>query len=422
MLDSLIAEALANNKNVKIATANIEQAAGILVQTRAPLFPQVGYSGNAARQRASESNATPLPSTLSNPQTALSLFAGATWEIDLWGRIRRLSEAARANLLATEEARRGVILSLVAGVADNYLQLRGLDEQLSIARRTLVTYGESVRLFELQFKYGQISKMTVEQARTQYETAAAAIPQIEVQIAQTENALSHPPRAKSGADRPRQVHLRDCASRHSRRDPFPVAGTAAGYRPERAEPDRRQRTDRSGQGPLFPDHLTHRQLWPGKRRAFQSFQGAGPDVELCGVDHRTDFHRRGDFRSGSTGRGGPPGRAPVVRVLDTERVRRRRKLAGRSRQDRGADSRPRNDLSRRPGNTPGLRNSSTTAAIRPISRSSRPRNSCSPPSSTTQRSRASLFTSFVNIYKALGGGWVADTPVMNEASSPSRRR
>jgi len=81
VLDSLIAEALENNKNVKIATANIEYAAGILVQTRAPLFPQVGYGGNAARQRASESNATPLPPTLSNPQTALSLFAGATWEI-----------------------------------------------------------------------------------------------------------------------------------------------------------------------------------------------------------------------------------------------------------------------------------------------------------------------------------------------------
>ena len=190
VLDSLIAEALENNKNVKIATSNVESAAGILVQTRAPLFPQAGFGGNAARQRASENNATPLPPTLSNPQTALSLFAGATWEIDLWGRIRRLSEAARANLLASEEARRGVILSLVAGVADNYLQLRGLDEQLSIARRTLDTYGESVRLFELKFKYGQISRMTLEQARTQYETAASAIPQIEVQIAQTENALS----------------------------------------------------------------------------------------------------------------------------------------------------------------------------------------------------------------------------------------
>jgi len=190
VLDALIADALANNKDVRIATANIEQAAGILTQTRASLFPQVGYTGDAARQRASEKNATPLPSGLSNPQTALSLFAGASWEIDLWGRIRRLSEAARANLLASEEARRGVILSLVAAVADNYLQLRGLDEQLSIARRTLAVYGESVKLFELKHKHGQVSRMNVEQARTQYESAASAIPQIEAQITRTENALS----------------------------------------------------------------------------------------------------------------------------------------------------------------------------------------------------------------------------------------
>lgn len=190
VLDTLVLDALADNKDVKIATSNIEQAAGVVAQTRGALFPQVVYDGSAARQRGSERNATPIPPGVSNPQTALSLLGGATWEIDLWGRIRRLSEAARADLLASEEARRGVILSLVAAVADNYMQLRGLDEQLSIARRTLATYGESVRLFELQFQYGQVSMMNVEQARTQYESAAAAIPQIEADIARTEHALS----------------------------------------------------------------------------------------------------------------------------------------------------------------------------------------------------------------------------------------
>ena len=83
-----------------------------------------------------------------------------------------------------------MILSLVASVASNYIQILGLDEQLLISKRSLATYAESVRLFELQFKYGQVSQMNVEQARTQYETAAAAIPQIESQIVQTENALS----------------------------------------------------------------------------------------------------------------------------------------------------------------------------------------------------------------------------------------
>lgn len=190
MLDALIERALAGNKSVAIAAANIEQAAGVMTQVRSELFPQISYGASATRQRLSEKNATPLSSGIPNPQEAFQLFAGASWEIDLWGRVRRLSEAARAELLATVEARRGVIISLVASVADNYFLLRGLDEQLVIARRNLASYQESVKLFELQFKYGQVSMMNVQQARTQYETAAATIPQIENQIVQTENAIS----------------------------------------------------------------------------------------------------------------------------------------------------------------------------------------------------------------------------------------
>jgi len=190
VLGALIDEALANNRNIKIAAANIERAAGVLVQARSPLFPQIGYGGSAARDRASEAGSIPVPSILPNPQTSYQVLASVSWEIDLWGRIRRLSESAQAELFATEEAWHGVILSLVASVASNYIQLLNLDEQLIVSKRTLATYAESVKLFELRFKYGQVSKMTVEQARSQYETAAAAIPQIESQIAQTENALS----------------------------------------------------------------------------------------------------------------------------------------------------------------------------------------------------------------------------------------
>jgi multidrug efflux system outer membrane protein len=189
VLDALIVEALTNNRNVKIAVANIEQAAAVLTQARSPLYPQVGYGGSAARDRASEAGSVPVPSIIPNPQTSYQVLASASWEIDLWGRIRRLSESAQAEMLATEEAWHGVILSLVASVASDYIQLLGLDEQLLVSKRTLATYAESLRLFELRFKYGQVSKMTVEQARSQYETAAVGIPQIESQIAQTENAL-----------------------------------------------------------------------------------------------------------------------------------------------------------------------------------------------------------------------------------------
>jgi multidrug efflux system outer membrane protein len=190
LLDALIDEALSYNKDIQVATANIEKAAGTLMQTRSSLFPQFNYNGGATRQRGSEAGASAVPQTYPNPQTTLQAQAGASWEIDLWGRIQRLTESAQASLLATEEARRGVILSLVASVATNYIQLLGLDMQLEIAKRTLDTYAESVKLFELQFAYGQVSQMTIEQARTQYETAAGKIPQIESQIAQTENALS----------------------------------------------------------------------------------------------------------------------------------------------------------------------------------------------------------------------------------------
>ena len=190
VLDQLIDAALANNLNVKVAAANVEQAAGVFTQTRSGLFPQVGYGGTGERARTTEAGATRLPDIVPNPQTAYQALLTASWEIDLWGRIRRLSESARANLLATDEARRGVILTLVSSVATNYLTLRGLDEQLVIANRTLGTYAESVRLYQLQFKYGQTSQMTVSQSQSQYESAAVQIPQIESQIAQTENALS----------------------------------------------------------------------------------------------------------------------------------------------------------------------------------------------------------------------------------------
>ncbi len=188
VLEKLIVEALANNKSVKIAAANVDRASGILMTTRSAFFPQITYGGTY--QRALESKNTVNTLVPQDPYNTYQAVGSASWEIDLWGRIRRLSESAKASLYSTIEARRGVILSLITGIASSYIQLRALDEQLNIARETLKTYQESVRIFELQNKYGQVSGMTVQQARSQYETAAAQIPQIEVQIAQTENALS----------------------------------------------------------------------------------------------------------------------------------------------------------------------------------------------------------------------------------------
>lgn len=190
VLDELITSALVNNYSVQIAAANVEGALSIVTQTRSALYPQVGYAASGTELRSPDTGLTAAIPNLPNPQETYQAMLSASWELDLWGRIRNLSEAAQASMLATEEVRRGVILTLVSSVASSYISLRGLDEQLAVGQRNLATYGESVRLYQLQFKYGQSSLMTVAQAQSQYETAATQIPQIESQIAQVENALS----------------------------------------------------------------------------------------------------------------------------------------------------------------------------------------------------------------------------------------
>ena len=190
VLDQLITESLAHNSNIAIAAANVEQAAAFLTQTRSQLFPLVGYGAGGQRERTSEPEFAQQLPNYPNPSSAYQAVLSASWEIDLWGRIRRQSESAYANVLATDEARRGVILSVVATTASSYVQLRALDEQLVVAKRTLQTYQEAVDLFKLQLKYGQVSQMNVAQAQSQYEAAAAQIPLIESQIAQTQNSLA----------------------------------------------------------------------------------------------------------------------------------------------------------------------------------------------------------------------------------------
>lgn len=190
VLSALIESALKNNKDVRIAAARIDEFAGRFGATRSQLFPQIGYQGSAVRDQLSETTGTPLPPTVDNPQTTYLAIATASWEIDIWGRVRRLSESARADLLASVEGRRGVILTLVSAVANGYVALRDLDKQLEIARSTAKSYEETVQLFETRYKGGVVSEVELAQVRSQYEQAAARIPQFEKFIAQQENALA----------------------------------------------------------------------------------------------------------------------------------------------------------------------------------------------------------------------------------------
>ncbi|QYZ69624.1 efflux transporter outer membrane subunit [Neotabrizicola shimadae] len=196
-LVDLINRALAQNWDLKAAAARVDQAGAILLKDSSGLYPSARYSGVAERARVSESTGegTPVP----NPNSLYEPLIDAGWQLDLWGRIRRQSQAAQANLVGAEEARRGVVLTLVASVAEAYLRLRALDAQLQIAKETQATYGEQLQLFQDRFTYGQISEVTLSQVQAEYETASAAVPQIEAQIGTTENALSvligQPPQA-----------------------------------------------------------------------------------------------------------------------------------------------------------------------------------------------------------------------------------
>ena len=190
VLDRLVRIALHNNRDVRIAAARVEEFEARLTGARAGLFPSVGYNANRSRQQVTEVGPQPLPRGVNSQASAGTVLASASWELDLWGRIRRATEAARADLLANREARRGVVLSLVAEVARGYVQLLNLDAQIEITRRTLEVRAESVKVFQQRFAGGVISEVELRQMQAEYEAAAARLPDLEQALAQQENALS----------------------------------------------------------------------------------------------------------------------------------------------------------------------------------------------------------------------------------------
>lgn len=191
VMDRLIHEALAGNKDVKIAAARIEEFAGRYRTARAQLIPQVGADANASRQRVTQSPLpAAIPPTINPTYNQFEAVLSVSWELDIWGKLRRLSQAARADFLGSEDARRATILSLVGSVASSYVNLRSLDRQLEIATATAATRGESVKLFELRFGGGVVSEIALAQAKSDYEAALASIPQLNIQIAEQESALS----------------------------------------------------------------------------------------------------------------------------------------------------------------------------------------------------------------------------------------
>jgi outer membrane protein, multidrug efflux system len=187
-LKKLVRTAITNNYNVRIAAARVEQTRAMVTEARSQLFPQLNYSGAVARGNNVGLANTPAPGT--GEGSVIAAYGTASWEIDLWGKVRRMTEAAKAQFFASQEAQRDVRISLIAQVAQDYFQLLALDRELAIAREATNSYGQSLKIFEQRLRGGVASKLETSAAEALLDSSAAMIPDLERQIVQTEDALS----------------------------------------------------------------------------------------------------------------------------------------------------------------------------------------------------------------------------------------
>lgn len=184
-LQQLIRTALVQNYDVRIAATRILQAQAILGITRADQYPTITGGASTTNARAQRTKVLPEFESSAN-EVNLSLV----WELDFWGKFRRATEAARASLLATEWGKRAVISSLVSNVATAYFQLRELDLELEISKRTLDSRKQSLNLVEIRARGGVTALIDVRQSEQLVYTAAGSIPDLERRIEQQENFLS----------------------------------------------------------------------------------------------------------------------------------------------------------------------------------------------------------------------------------------
>lgn len=189
-LTQLVNTALQQNFDLRIAAERVIQAREQFHIARADRFPSVDASVSGAEQRRSQVGATALPPGTDPQVGSVRVGFSLNWELDVWGRIRRLNESARAQYLATEEGQRGVLTTLVADVTQTYLSLRTLDSQLEIGKRTRDIATDNLRLTELRRDRGVATTLDVRQAEQLLYTTTGQIAAVERAVAQTENALS----------------------------------------------------------------------------------------------------------------------------------------------------------------------------------------------------------------------------------------
>lgn len=185
VLTDLIKQALENGYDARIAAWRVEEARARYGISQSFYYPQLDYAANANRRHPNR-----ILDAGSTERDYYNANVGLSWELDLWGRIRRLNEAAKAEYLATEEARRGVLLSLISDVATAYFQLRELDSELEIAQRTTVAFQDTFHLFSRRLEEGAASGLEPARAQASLGSVAAAVPEIEREIVARENQLN----------------------------------------------------------------------------------------------------------------------------------------------------------------------------------------------------------------------------------------
>jgi multidrug efflux system outer membrane protein len=181
-LDTLVNRALRNNKDVRIAASRVAQAWAAVGYYRADMYPKLDVSAGAMR-----GNYFGSPTPLQNNFFGLAQLA---WELDFWGKYRRATEAARAEMLASEHGMRAAQIGLISAVVINYFQLLDFRQRLAVSENTLAARDSSLRIIRERFKEGIISELDVNQAEIQKAIAASAVPYHNRQIAFAENALS----------------------------------------------------------------------------------------------------------------------------------------------------------------------------------------------------------------------------------------
>jgi multidrug efflux system outer membrane protein len=417
-LSALVREGLASNRNLHVAVARVDEFAARLSSTRSQRFPQVGYGASATRQ-------DPL-------SDSYAVLLSASWELDLWGRIRRETEAARADLLGTEQARRGVALTVVAAVITGYINLLDLDRQLKISQDTLKVREASVKVFRQRFEGGTISDFEMQQVLAEHEIAVAAIPQAQRAIAVQEDALSvllgrNPgPIARAAA-------LEDLAL------PTVAAGIPAELlerRPDilQAEQALVAANARVGVGAraVLPADFPDRKR--SGRRARSSTD--------CFLDRHTLVLRRpvARDRCSPAARSSPPTcrrrqdanrrwratRAPSRTPSARSTTRWRRSLP------RARCSRLRSGAPNRCGAPATSPTNATRTATATTSSCSIPSAACSPPELSLSSARGDSYRSLVELYRALGGDFAATDPLRSRrppirpapegGHEPARRR